>query len=149
MPAMTATADRQAFAPCLLSAGFLPLILTPVARAIACCRDAGKAFRNQGAMRHVVVRGGEVPAGEHASFPMAAKLGAGESVALSRLIRPDKGNRGTCFAGVDANPGFAALQQMPIGGRRMILGGFAQIMDKIARALRPRSRAGHRRERPA
>ncbi|MDB2407261.1 DUF1428 domain-containing protein [Jannaschia sp.] len=102
---------------------------------VAHSQEAWKVlFKPLGALRQVETWGDDVPDGEVTSFPMAVKAGAGEVVVFSWVEWPDKATHDAANAQMHAPDAvFAArmetMSEMPFDGKRMIFGGFEQLVD--------------------
>jgi uncharacterized protein YbaA (DUF1428 family) len=89
-----------------------------------------KYFKKKGALRVVDCWGSDVPDGKLTSFPMAVQCAEGETVVFSWIEWPDKETRDACHAGMESDPEMAeAGRDMPFDGKRMIYGGFEQVLD--------------------
>jgi len=92
--------------------------------------DAGKVFKEYGALDFVECWGDDVPDGEMTSFPMAVECGDDETVTFSWITWPSKKVRDQAMKQVmvdarlqpDVNP-------MPFDGKRLIYGGFETIVE--------------------
>ncbi|WP_371157425.1 DUF1428 domain-containing protein [Jannaschia sp. 2305UL9-9] len=91
-------------------------------------------FKPLGALRLTETWGDDVPEGEITSFPMAVKRAEGEVVVFSWIEWPDKATHDAANARMfDQDPEFAeklaAMGEMPFDGKRMIYGGFEEVLD--------------------
>lgn len=84
-------------------------------------------FKKHGAVAMRDCWGVDVPDGEVTSFPMAVKAEPGETVVLSWLEFPDKATADACFQAMEE--GDMGEMQMPFDGKRMIWGGFEDVID--------------------
>ena len=73
-------------------------------------------------MRH------EVPDGEVTSFPLAVKCQDGESVIFSWIVWPSHEVRAAAWEKLREDPRMMA-GDMPFDGKRLIYGGFEQIVE--------------------
>ncbi len=93
-------------------------------------RKANAVFKRAGALRQVENWGDDVPDGETTSFPMAVKCQPGETVVFSWVVWPDKATRDKGMAEIMQAPEMQPdVNPMPFDGKRMIYGGFEQIVD--------------------
>ncbi len=88
-------------------------------------------FREYGALRVVECWGDDVPDGELTSFPMAVKCEANETVVFSWIEWPSRETRMTAWDKMQEDERFnPETNPMPFDGKRMIYGGFDQIVDE-------------------
>ncbi|MEO1793386.1 MAG: DUF1428 domain-containing protein [Pseudomonadota bacterium] len=93
-------------------------------------RKAGEVFLREGALKMVETWGDDVPAGEVTSFPMAVKCAPDETVVFSWIVWPDKEARDKGMAAVMEAPEMQPdVNPMPFDGKRLIYGGFEQILE--------------------
>lgn len=86
-------------------------------------------FREYGALSVFECWGVDVPDGEIASFPMAVKKAADETVVFSWIVWPDKATRDAGNAKVFEDPRMEKqFSALPLDGKRMIFGGFEPIV---------------------
>jgi uncharacterized protein YbaA (DUF1428 family) len=81
-----------------------------------------------GATRHVEAWGDDVPDGKVTDFKGAVKAEEGEVVVFSWFEYPDKATRDAANAKMMADPRMGEMD-MPFDGKRMIVAGFAPIVD--------------------
>ena len=92
--------------------------------------EAAQLFKEFGAIRVVECWGDDVPDGKLTDFRLAVKAEADETVVFSWIEYPSKAVRDDAHARMMADPRMHAMgNQMPFDGRRMIMGGFAPIVD--------------------
>lgn len=96
---------------------------------IAAGEALGPLFKEYGALSVVDCWGDDVPEGEHTSFPMAVKLGAGEVVCFSWISWPSKAVRDEAWAKLMDDPRMIEGRDMPYDGKRMIIGGFTTVVN--------------------
>lgn len=90
-----------------------------------------KIFKEYGALRVVESWGDDVPDGKLTSFPMAVQCQEGETVVFSWIEWPSKEARMTAWEKMQADVRFhPETSPMPFDGKRMIYGGFQQIVDE-------------------
>jgi len=87
-------------------------------------------FREFGATRLVENWGDDVPEGKVTDFRGAVKAEAGEDVVFSWLEYPSKEARDAANEKMRSDPRMAAGGDPPFDGKRMILGGFASIVEE-------------------
>jgi uncharacterized protein YbaA (DUF1428 family) len=91
--------------------------------------SAWEVFRDVGALSMAECWGDDVPDGKLTSFPMAVKLKPDETVVFSWVIWPDKATRDAGMAKMMEDPRMdPATNPMPFDGKRLIYGGFDQIL---------------------
>lgn len=96
---------------------------------LALAQVAADAFKQNGALQVVECWGVEVPDGDLTSFPMAVKCEPGEVVVFSWISWPSKAVRDEGMAKAMNDERFKAFEgRMPFDGKRMIFGGFEQIL---------------------
>lgn len=105
----------------------------PVANREAFLKHAAESavvFKEHGALKLVECWGDDVPDGKVTSLPMAVKLEAGEAVVFSWVVWPDKAARDAGWKAVMEDERMApGANPMPFDGKRMIFGGFEQVLD--------------------
>lgn len=97
-------------------------------RAVA--RKAGKIWMEHGALAYLENWGDDVPTGKHTSFPMSVKLKKGEVVVFSWIVYKSRAQRDAVNKRVMKDPRVAAMgpEMMPFDGKRMMWGGFKNIV---------------------
>ena len=96
--------------------------------------QAFAVFKSLGATRLVEWWGDDVPAGRVSDFPSAVQAKADETVVFSWLEYPDKATRDAANEKMRSDPATKkavaeAMAGMPFDGKRMIVGGFAPLLD--------------------
>jgi len=92
--------------------------------------EAAPLFKEFGAIRMVECWGDDVPDGKLTDFRGAVKAQDGEVVVFSWIEYSSKEVRDAAHRKIMADPRMQAMgEQMPFDGKRMILGGFAPILD--------------------
>src|SRR5687768_15766467 len=86
-------------------------------------KEAGKIFKEHGALTVVDCWGDDVPEGKVTSMGMAVKRQSDETVAFGWATWPSKEVRNTGMAKVMEDPRMKG-GHMPFDGQRMIFGGF-------------------------
>lgn len=111
--------------------GFVAVV--PAARNdayISHAQAAADVFIAHGALSVHECWGDDVPTGEITSFPMAVQCAEDEIVVLSGITWPDRAARNAGWAAVMADPRMSAdANPMPFDGKRLIYGGFEQILQ--------------------
>ena len=88
-------------------------------------------FKEYGASRVVENWGDDVPEGELTSFPMAVKRKDEETVVFSWIEWPSKEVRMEAWQKMESDERFHPdANPMPFDGKRMIYGGFSQILNE-------------------
>ncbi len=92
---------------------------------------AGSApiFHDLGASRVVECWSDDVSHGEHTDFYRAVQATAEEAIVFSWIEYPNKATRESARVKMLDDPRFAALGAMPFDGKRMIVAGFAPVVD--------------------
>lgn len=94
-------------------------------------KKAAPLFKEFGATRIVECWGDDVPDGKDTDFRGAVKANEDEVVLFSWLEWPDKSIRDAGMKKMMEDPRFDAMaKDMPFDGKRMIYGGFQQIVDE-------------------
>ena len=89
-----------------------------------------RIFKEYGALRVVENWGDDVPDGKLTSFPMAVQCQEGETVVFSWIEWPSKEARMAAWAKMESDERFHPdANPMPFDGKRMIYGGFEQIVE--------------------
>lgn len=92
-------------------------------------REAAAVFRENGALQVVECWGDDVPDGKLTSFPMAVKLAEGETVVFSWIVWPSRAVRDAAMPRLMQDPRLQPdTNPMPFDGKRLIFGGFEQIL---------------------
>jgi uncharacterized protein YbaA (DUF1428 family) len=86
-------------------------------------------FKDYGATRLVECWGDDVPEGKLTSFPMAVKKQDDETVVFSWIEWPSKAARDKGMEKMRNDPRMKP-EDMPFDGKRMIVGGFEQIVNR-------------------
>ena len=96
--------------------------------------DASPLFKEFGATRHVETWGDDVPDGKVTDFKGAVKAKDGETVVFSWFEYPSKEVRDAANEKMMSDPRMKDMgESMPFDGQRMIVGGFAPIIDEKAK----------------
>lgn len=99
----------------------------------AMARFAAPIFIEHGALQVAENWGDDLPKGKHTDFSMAVKAEEGETVVFSWMIWPSREMRDAGSAAAMADP---RLKDFVFGdsvdGKRVVMGGFASILDMKA-----------------
>lgn len=92
---------------------------------------ASIVFKEYGALRVVECWGDDVPEGEVTSFRLAVRCAENETVVFSWIIWPSKQVRDGAWKRIMEDPRMSPERNpMPFDGKRMIYGGFENIVDE-------------------
>lgn len=108
------------------------LIAVPEANKAAYLKMAEQTavlFREYGAVRVMETWGDDVRDGKVTDFKMAVKAEPGETVVFSWVEWPDKATRDRGHQTMMSDGRMEALGQAPFDGKRMVIGGFATLLD--------------------
>ncbi len=89
-------------------------------------------FLDLGAVQVVENWEDDVPDGKSTDFRRAVKAKNDEKIVLSWIVYPDRATRDAVNAKLMTDPRFLALGEMgemPFDGKRMIFGGFSNMLD--------------------
>ena len=95
-------------------------------------RNAGKIWREHGALEYRECIADDVKPGKHTSFPQSVKLKPNEVVWFSWIVYKSRRHRDQVNAKVMKDPRMAGMMNpdaMPFDGKRMIYGGFKVAVD--------------------
>lgn len=105
--------------------------------------EAGRIWREYGALEFVECVAEDVQPGEQTSFPQSVKLEPGETVVFSWIRYASREHRDAINAKVMADPRIAAMgPEMPFDGMRMFWGGF-EVMVEYGQAEASADATGH------
>src|SRR5215217_1551740 len=92
--------------------------------------EAGRVFKEHGALSVVECWGDDVPEGKVTSFPMSVKRNDDETVVFSWITWPSKAARDAGMKKSMEDPRMQKdMSLMPFDGQRMIFGGFQVIVS--------------------
>src|SRR5262245_16445987 len=93
--------------------------------------QAGKVWRELGALEYVECVGDDVPPGKLTSFPLAVKLEADETVVFAWIVYPSRTERDRINKAVMQDPRIAGAdpKSMPFDTKRMFWGGFEVLVS--------------------
>ncbi|ABN75257.1 DUF1428 domain-containing protein [Cereibacter sphaeroides] len=89
---------------------------------------AARKFKEVGALQVVECWGDDVPEGKLTSFRMAVKQEEGEAAIFSWVVWPSKEVRNAAWQKMMEDTEMAGME-MPFDGKRMIYGGFEQVVE--------------------
>jgi uncharacterized protein YbaA (DUF1428 family) len=95
-------------------------------------REAGRIWRDHGALEFRESVADDVKIGKRTSFPRSVKLKRGETVVLSWIVFKSRAHRDRVNAKVMKDKRFGKMMDvaaMPFDGKRMIYGGFKTVID--------------------
>jgi uncharacterized protein YbaA (DUF1428 family) len=95
-------------------------------------QQAGKIWREYGALEYVECVADDVKPGKHTSFPQSVKLKPDEIVVFSWIVYKSRTQRDRVSAKVMKDPRLAKMmnpQAMPFDGKRMFWGGFKTLVE--------------------
>lgn len=94
-------------------------------------RQAGKIWREHGALEYRECIADDVKPGKHTSFPQSVKLKPDEVVWFSWIIYKSRRHRDQVNARVMKDPRLASMDRkdVPFDAKRMIYGGFRVVVD--------------------
>ncbi len=95
-------------------------------------RQAGKVWREYGALQYIECVEDDVKPGKLTSFPQAVKLKEGEVVVFSWIVYKSRRDRDAINKKVMADPRIAWMgdpTRMPFDAKRMFWGGFKPIVE--------------------
>ena len=96
-------------------------------------QDAGKVWKEHGALEVVECVADDVKPGKWTSFPQSVKLKPGELVVFAYIVYRSRAHRDRVNAKVMADERLSTMMDpkaMPFDGKRMIWGGF-DVMVKL------------------
>jgi uncharacterized protein YbaA (DUF1428 family) len=93
--------------------------------------DAGKVWREYGALEYVECVADDVKPGEVTSFPQAVKLEPDETVVFAWIVYESREHRDRVSEQVMKDPRIANVdpKSMPFDGKRMFWGGFKSLVE--------------------
>ena len=93
--------------------------------------DAGKVWREYGALEYRECIADDVKPGKLTSFPQSVNLEADETVVFAWILYKSREHRDEVNARVMADPRMANMDPatMPFDGKRMIYGGFETLVE--------------------
>jgi uncharacterized protein YbaA (DUF1428 family) len=95
-------------------------------------KQAGKIWRQYGALEFHECVADDVPRGKRTSFPRSVKLKRGEIVVFSYILYRSRGDRDRVMAKVMKDKRIDAImksKRIPFDGKRMIFGGFKTMVS--------------------
>jgi uncharacterized protein YbaA (DUF1428 family) len=98
--------------------------------------QAGKVWRDHGALAYHECMGDDVSYGRQVSFPQGVKLKKGEEVWFSWIVYKSRKDRDRVNARAMKDPRLANMMDpkaMPFDGKRMAFGGFRMMVNLKAK----------------
>jgi uncharacterized protein YbaA (DUF1428 family) len=95
-------------------------------------QQAGKVWRDHGALEYAECVADDVKPGKLTSFPQSVKLKPGEIVVFSWIVFKSRAHRDRVNAKVMKDPRLANMMDpkaLPFDGKRMIWGGFKVLVE--------------------
>lgn len=95
--------------------------------------QAGKIWKEHGALEYVEAVADDVKSGKHTSFPQSVKLKTGEVVIFSYVVYKSRAHRDRVNKKVMNDPRIKKMcdpKKLPFDGKRMFWGGFKMIVKK-------------------
>jgi uncharacterized protein YbaA (DUF1428 family) len=95
-------------------------------------KNAGKVWRDHGAIEYIECVADDVKPGKHTSFPQSVKLKPGETVVFAYIVFKSRTHRDRVNAKVMKDPRLANMMDpkaLPFDGKRMIWGGFKLLIE--------------------
>ncbi len=95
-------------------------------------QEAGKVWREHGALEYKEWVADDVKPGKHTSFPQSVKLKSGEVVVFAWIVYKSRADRDRINAKVMKDPRLASMMDpkaMPFDGKRMFYGGFKKLVS--------------------
>ena len=96
-------------------------------------QQAGKVWRDHGALEFRECVADDVKPGKHTSFPQSVKLKPGETVVFSWIVFKSRAHRDRVNAKVMKDPRLAKMmnpKEMPFDAKRMFWGGFKVLVSR-------------------
>lgn len=93
--------------------------------------DAGKVWREYGALAYVECVADDVKPGELTSFPQSVKLEPDETLVFAWIVYESREHRDRVNEQVMKDPRMTGMdpQSLPFDGKRMIWGGFRVLVE--------------------
>jgi uncharacterized protein YbaA (DUF1428 family) len=93
--------------------------------------DAGKVWREHGALEYIECVADDVKPGEITSFPQAVKLEPDETVVFAWIVYESREHRDRVNEQVMKDPRIANVgpKSMPFDAKRMVYGGFRTLVE--------------------
>jgi uncharacterized protein YbaA (DUF1428 family) len=93
--------------------------------------EAGRVWREHGALEYVECVADDVKPGQVTSFPQSVNLEPGETVVFAWIVYESREARDRVNAAVMKDPRIASWdpKAMPFDSQRMIFGGFRSIVE--------------------
>lgn len=93
--------------------------------------EAGRIWRDHGALEYVECVADDVKPGELTSFPQSVNLEEDETVVFAWIVYESREARDRILDAVMKDPRLTAdAENMPFDGKRMIYGGFTELVHR-------------------
>ena len=95
-------------------------------------QEAGKVWREHGALEHRECAGDDLDVKMGVPFPKQMRARPGETVVFSYIVYPSRAHRDRVNAKVMKDPRLASMMDpkaLPFDGKRMIYGGFKTLVE--------------------
>jgi uncharacterized protein YbaA (DUF1428 family) len=95
-------------------------------------QEAGKVWKEYGALEYHEFIADDVKPGKYTSFPQSVDMKDDETVVFSWIVYPDRATRDRVNEKVMADPRMKdgmSPEKMPFDGKRMIFGGFEPLVE--------------------
>jgi uncharacterized protein YbaA (DUF1428 family) len=134
---ISGAADRLATAE-EIAMGYIDGFVVPVPKGKlgayrSMARQAGKVWREHGALAFLEAVADDVKPGKHTSFPQSVKLKPGETVVFSYIAFKSRTHRDRVNAKVMKDPRLKKMMDVkaiPFDGKRMFWGGFKVLVER-------------------
>jgi uncharacterized protein YbaA (DUF1428 family) len=110
----------------------LPVVKKKLGAYRSMARQAGKIWREHGAIEFVESVADDVKPGKRTSFPRSVKLKGGEVVVFSYIVYKSRAHRDRVMGKVMKDPRIAKMvdkKDIPFDGKRMFWGGFKTMVE--------------------
>jgi uncharacterized protein YbaA (DUF1428 family) len=108
--------------------GFLvPVPKKNIKKYMSIAKQAGRVWKDHGALEYVEAVADDVKPGKWTSFPQSVKLKKNEVVVFSYIVYKSRTHRDRVLKKVMSDPRLAKMmdpKKMPFDGKRMMWGGF-------------------------
>ena len=95
-------------------------------------QEAGRIWKEYGALEFIESAADDVKPGKYTSFPQSVKLKRGETVVFSYVVFKSRSHRDRVNGKVMKDPRISAMMErkkVPFDGKRMFWGGFKTIVE--------------------
>lgn len=95
----------------------------------AMAEKAGRFWKKNGALEVHECVADDVKPGKLTSFPQSVNLKDDETVVFSWVVYPDRATRDKANEKMMSDPELSDMKDMPFDGKRMIFGGFTEMLQ--------------------